>query len=69
MAEISIAIGRATQDEIEAILEDVRKAEPEEILIVFMKSGDVQTRSNGTFSRMRTVGALEILKNDILNND
>jgi hypothetical protein len=66
MAEVVSLVSKQL-DSIDALLDEVRDAKPEEVLIVYITSdGTVRTRSNGTFSRMRTIGALEILKHDLL---
>ena len=64
-----VPILKATSQGVDALLAEASAAKPEELLLVWMKSGEVQTRSTGTFSRMRTLGALELLKHDILKGD
>lgn len=52
--------------DVDRVLQECAQAEPDEVLIVYVKGGCVSTLSTGTFSKMRTLGALEILKHDIL---
>lgn len=54
------------QRDVERVLADCAQVDPDEVLIVYIKGNDVGTLSTGTFSRMRTLGALEQLKHDIL---
>ncbi|GAC1664498.1 MAG: hypothetical protein PVS3B2_00200 [Candidatus Dormibacteraceae bacterium] len=55
------------QRDVERVLADCAQADPDEVLIVYVKGGNVCTLSTGTFSKMRTLGALELLKDDILH--
>lgn len=54
--------------DVERVLAQCAQADPDEVLIVYIKGGDVSTLSTGTFSKMRTLGALEILKGDLLRD-
>jgi hypothetical protein len=56
------------QRDVEDVLSQCAQADPDEVLIVYVKGGDVGTLSTGTFSKMRTLGALEILKGDLLRD-
>lgn len=64
-----VALNVSTDQEVRELLQSVADEQPKEVMVVFMKNGGVHTRSNGTFSRMRTLGALEILKHDLLHGD
>ena len=64
--DFAVPILKATTKDVKALLLEVWEEKPEELLLVWMKGGEVRTRSTGTFSRMRTLGALEFLKHDIL---
>ena len=61
-----IPVRGQTERDIAAIVDKLRAAEPDEVMVVYLKAGDVHTLSTGTFSRMRTLGALEMLKYEIL---
>lgn len=54
--------------DVERVLAECAQADPDEVLIVYIKGSDVGTLSTGTFSKMRTLGALEILKGDLLRD-
>ena len=64
-----VANQSTTDCEIEELLRSVIDERPEEVLIVFMKDGDVCTRSSTMFSRIRTLGALTQLQFDIAKAD
>lgn len=54
--------------DVERVLAECAQADPDEVLIVYIKGSDVGTLSTGTFWQMRTLGALEILKGDLLRD-
>jgi hypothetical protein len=65
----NIADVRGPMDrDVQRVLDQVAEAKPDEVLIVYIKGGDIHTVSTGTFSRARTVGLLEQLKFDILKD-
>lgn len=54
------------QRDVEDVLATCAEFDPDEVLIVCIKSGEAQVFSTGTFSTMRTLGALELMKQRVL---
>lgn len=54
---------------INELLDSIKEIEPEEVMVLYMKDGFYHSKSNGTFSRIRTIGAIEALKYELLSTD